>query len=867
MQHNQRTSCRVVIFGFWAICCLVSMLSPCVSVAVTFPAPIDVPHGPDGVSGPGGVALPTLSVNAPADTLAISAINEVCFPDETLVITGDKLKEASLRVWLEGRVEELTPIRTADNRMQALLPKTWPLSTMLVWPTRGEQTGSPIRVNGATVWWAWPARLSLHEVANPTDVLLMGKNLKLGSAEPRVYLKGPGVGQWIAAIASQAYQLKVQLPGGLQPGTYQLFAHNGTGGAFGWSEASQLEVIQAPSQDKPAVFEVDQFGAKPNDGLDDAPAIQKAVDAAVKSGGGTVRFAAGIFHLAHAITLPDVPGSGIHLGGAGMGDYDGKTQTTTGHGTVLRFLADSPAPKCLLQIGCRFSSVRDLTLVGGHEGIVRGIHDRNGPTQVVARVTQHDVTFDRVRLALLDLRPNVPQEKRQDLQLYDPALHLIAPGKANLVVRNCEFHSAGAGIDIGSLQRDHMEDSPPDPSTDYVHIAHCIFRGYSPGFYKEPLDEGSYGCMGCLNQGVNLFNGKYVVVQCCDFAGADRRGGKMMNRSFLAYNSSVRDVYVADNLSRDVGMVCPHTDRYVNQGEQILFHFRYPHGGYFDVLEAGPDHVTVNPADPRNNGVLAAPHATSDRAKSRVLSEVGTNDHWVLFISAGKGAGQYRVVVGANRKPDRTILTLDRPWRVVPDRSSRVTLTAAYRQNIIFHNSIDAGFIDPRSKVTGILFWFNAFDNVIAGNTLKNVGYGVGLNSSFRNPCCWNLTRDNTMEQLGGMSVECAAPAFYFDSCGAAGGPKGPLFRTDSDMAGWYAVGNVARSNNGNGSSTAMYVYAEMDDATAQQLSEHNEAGVAMPVIENNRMTGVKQGIITNRGAVWPVIRNNSVKTDVSTKK
>ena len=123
------------------------------------------------------------------------------------------------------------------------------------------------------------------------------------------------------------------------------------------------------------------------------------------------------------------------------------------------------------------------------------------------------------------------------------------------------------------------------------------------------------------------------------------------------------------------------------------------------------------------------------------------------------------------------------------------------------------------------------------------------------------------MEQLGGMSVECAAPAFYFDSCGVAGGPKGPLFRTDSDVAGWYAVGNVARSNNGSGSTTAMYVYAEMDDATAQQLSEQNEAGVAMPVIENNRMIGVKQGIITNRGAVWPVIRGNNVETNVSTKK
>ena len=97
-------------------------------------------------------------------------------------------------------------------------------------------------------------------------------------------------------------------------------------------------------------------------------------------------------------------------------------------------------------------------------------------------------------------------------------------------------------------------------------------------------------------------------------------------------------------------MVCPHTDRYVNQGEQILFHFRYPHGGYFDVLEAGPDHVTVNPADPRNNGVLAAPHATSDRAKSRVLSEVGTNDHWVLSSRPAKAQDNIALWSGQTEK-------------------------------------------------------------------------------------------------------------------------------------------------------------------------------------------------------------------------
>ena len=359
-----------------------------------------------------------------------------------------------------------------------------------------------------------------------------------------MYVNGPGVAQWIPVLAAQPYQLTVQLPGGLRPGSYHFFAHNGTGGAYGWSEPVRLEVLQAALQEKLAVFEADRFGAKPDDGQDDAAAIQRAVNAAAKAGGGTVRLSAGVYHLGRTINLPDVPGGGIHLIGAGMGNYDGKTQTASGGGTVLRYLPGGPVPKCLLQVGCRFSSIGNLTLIGGHEGVVRDIHDWKRARQFVARVTQHDVTFERVRLVLLDLRPDMPQDKRQDLQIYDPALHLIAPGKANLVVRNCEFHSAGAGIEVGSLQRFS------EPSTDYVRIDRCIFRGDSPGFYKEPPPD-CYEYMGCLNEGIQVLKGEYVIIQGCDFAGADRRGGKMMNRSILAYNSSVRDVYIADNRSHD----------------------------------------------------------------------------------------------------------------------------------------------------------------------------------------------------------------------------------------------------------------------------------------------------------------------------
>ena len=34
-----------------------------------------------------------------------------------------------------------------------------------------------------------------------------------------------------------------------------------------------------------------------------------------------------------------------------------------------------------------------------------------------------------------------------------------------------------------------------------------------------------------------------------------------------------------------------------------------------------------------------------------------------------------------------------------------------------------------------------------------------------------------------------------------------------------------------------------------------------MPVIENNRLSGVENGVIINQGSCWAVVRNNTIKT------
>ena len=117
------------------------------------------------------------------------------------------------------------------------------------------------------------------------------------------------------------------------------------------------------------------------------------------------------------------------------------------------------------------------------------------------------------------------------------------------------------------------------------------------------------------------------------------------------------------------------------------------------------------------------------------------------------------------------------------------------------------------------------------------------------------------MERMGGMAVESVEPAFYFDSCRTAGGPDGPLYQPGSDVAGWYAVGNVARSNQGHDSPAAAFVHALTTDEGSRRLPAQEDAGVVMPVVENSRFTGVKRGIVVNRGAIWPVLRGNVVET------
>ena len=195
-----------------AVALLIVARMACVAAV---PAPVDIPPPPGGVESPGSSGLPDIQGHGVPGTPMISAISEVTFPGETLVTTGHGLTGARLQVWTEGMVFTIKPLRSAGNRLQGVVPeqvdgRPVPISTMLVWPERDGKVGAPIRVNGATAWWAWPCRF---RVGQDKDLRVFGKNLTVEGGEPVV---------------------------DLVPGEYRLRVHNGTGGVYGWSEAAAV---------------------------------------------------------------------------------------------------------------------------------------------------------------------------------------------------------------------------------------------------------------------------------------------------------------------------------------------------------------------------------------------------------------------------------------------------------------------------------------------------------------------------------------------------------------------------------------------------------------------------------------------------
>lgn len=256
---------------------------------------------------------------------------------------------------------------------------------------------------------------------------------------------------------------------------------------------------------------------------------------------------------------------------------------------------------------------------------------------------------------------------------------------------------------------------------------------------------------------VSLWGGRELAMVGNDLANADesREDGHGIGRFFVAqaHWGSMRNMYWGGNVSHDAA---PHDCDKVdcNKGEQICFEMA---GG---ALLGGFAGATERTASFRS---LAPP------------SEVGGKD---LIIVGGRGAGQRRHIVSV----DAGTATLETPWNVIPDKSSRFAIAGAASQAVVYDNTFEGrdSYDEHDSDSTAVLLYGNVYDMVVDHNRISKMRHA--------------------MMTVALASTDGASPYFLQYSNNAVTDSNSGLYVgttfAESGVAGvWGGLGNIYRDN------------------------------------------------------------------------
>lgn len=166
-------------------------------------------------------------------------------------------------------------------------------------------------VGAPEVSWSQQTRLQPglgeNEAAPNSEVEIIGRNFipaggRLGTVRAMLY-GNHGLYVNLAVSHVDKYSIVARLPANIAPGRYELWVHNGYGGALGWGGGAKL-TVKSPVQWPDRLFNVRNFGARGDNITDDSGALRSAFAAAERNGGGIVYFPAGTYRLSGWFRIP-----------------------------------------------------------------------------------------------------------------------------------------------------------------------------------------------------------------------------------------------------------------------------------------------------------------------------------------------------------------------------------------------------------------------------------------------------------------------------------------------------------------------------------------------------------------------------------
>jgi hypothetical protein len=210
------------------------------------------------------------------------------------------------------------------------------------------------------------------------------------------------------------------------------------------------------------------------------------------------------------------------------------------------------------------------------------------------------------------------------------------------------------------------------------------------------------------------------------------------------------------------------------------------------------------------------------------------------------------------------VLTVNSPWRLPPDSTSRINLFVPMQHIIVCNNEADCGNV-AGTKTHLVTLWNDSVDNVIRGNTGKNLSAGVTVNGCLWGPSAWNLVDDNSFSNMylfAGTDMTAVTNAFVAFQFATTRESEDE--NTIWPTAGWYGVGNIARYNTGTDAGCG----GIMANAYYGQSYGHTDVwenpdeslvgrGMQLCVMEKNAFTNISGGVFADCSTHYGIVYEN----------
>jgi hypothetical protein len=403
------------------------------------------------------------------------------------------------------------------------------------------------------------------------------------------------------------------------------------------------------------------------------------------------------------------------------------------------------------------------------------------------------------------------------------------PGSASahdVFLRRLRVHHLRYSHRIGTVEQDPRRAEVSGPSTialagERLEVSDCeivspgmpliLHRAKHARIVHNVLRNGRNGWVGIWGATESLFEGNTIEggdleASYCGFGNFTNDSGTDLSRLYIAENRFLNG--------------------FGDEREALTFDDpgRYPWIGR--VREAGPSSLVGEDVNWKKNELTGL----------------------ACLIAAGKGLGQHRRIVSN----DRSRLTLDKAWDVIPDSTSVASIKPFRTEVVVYRNH-------SQDTSVGVQLWAGGYNFIIDGNTSVRTGglWGTAAQYVYKPlgdvflPCYFTQWLENEVSQgfvyQQGPEQDCsAAMGFYIRDV-----PTGP-------SAGVLTLGNVIRRNKVKDNTHVGLLYFSTAGRNAVRAAVGHRPAISRDtLIEENSISDAPVGIDLEAGFEGVVVRHN----------